>query len=1217
MRRSFVLLALLFAAVSAKPAFAQATDVIRGKVTGPDTMPLSGVNVKVTSYLGQVTKTAKTNKNGQFTVIFPIGEGDYWVEFTAIGFVPKRFEIKRIAEEEILLADTKMATNAATLDQVNVIANANRALPTRTGSTNDVSGAEKPLTNAGLPPDLAGNLAAMASQIPGIQLIPGMDGAADMFSALGLGPEQNNTTLNGLGSAIDALPRDAQISASIRPISYDPAIGGFSGANVSLGTIPGNNFSRRKMTGQAQEPNAEWTTDPAEEQGAKQTYLSIGGSAGGPITFDKHFYNLSYQYNRKFRDLQSLLNTNAIGLNAAGVSRDSADRLLDILQNKNIPATVSRAPRQVSSDEIRLFSNFDLTPHSFGTGNSFNLTAAGNYFRQGNAGSANIFTTPGHNVESERKSGNLSLNHTNYFWFGVLSRTAVGTGVFSTSSEPYLRLPNGSVRINSQLSDGSSAIKSLTFGGSPAGNQDSRNRSFDFLNTMTWYSGNNRHVLKLATAFRNEWYTIESASNTLGSFSFNSLADLEAGIPSSFSRTLFSPKREGSQTGGSIALGDSWIPKTGVQIQYGLRVDGNHFGKTPEFNSEIDSVFGYTNTSVPNHVYVSPRAGFQWIYGKAPVIAFTQGAARPPRALVRGGIGVFQNMGGAGLVEPVVTFTGLPSSTQQISCVGVAAPTPDWSNYLTNPTGIPTACADGTAGTIFSNASPSASVFDPAYRQQRVLRTSLDWSGPIISNRFAFGVSASYSRNGNQTGSVDINFDSTTRFALDNESGRPIFAPVSAIVPTTGSIASSSTRVSNDFSRVSLLKSDLRSSTKQVYFSLRPVINSSHYNWNLSYTLQDVQERYRGFSSTVRNPFDVYSGTALTQGRHTINATVYYNAWDLIRFYFNFGVGTTPRFTPMVEGDINGDGSRNDRAFIFDPTRTSDPAVAAGIQSFLDKGAPSVRKCLTSQLNQLAARGSCAGRWTPNGNISIQFNQQKIGLPQRFSIKLSLNNPLLLADMIAHGDNNMHGWGQNIQPDPYLLFVRGFDPVTQRYKYEVNQRFGSTRPAQNTSSGLTYVTLELGFNIGVPQEKQMLTQRLDIGRKRPGTKYPAATLKSMGSGTIPNPMAMILQQPDTLKLTRKQADSLAAMSRAYTLYAEGLWVPVGKTLEALPVDYDHSAAYDPYVEAREKTIDYLMNIVPAVKKLLTPAQKRMLPQIIMNYLDVRVLRAIRTSSALG
>ncbi|HYV97505.1 MAG TPA: carboxypeptidase-like regulatory domain-containing protein [Gemmatimonadaceae bacterium] len=1221
MRRLVQFLLVVFIAALARPAFAQQTDVIRGRVTGgtgADTLPLSGVTVKVTSYMGQVTKTTKTDKNGKFNVIFPVGEGDYWVEFTAIGFLPKRFEIKRVADEEILLADAKLGSNVQTLDQVNVIANPNRALPARTGNTSDVSGAEKPLTNSALPPDLAGNLAAMAATVPGIQLIPGMDGAADMFSALGLGGDQNNTTLNGLGSAIPNLPRDVQTQASVRPISYDPSIGGFSGAQISLNTIPGNNFSSRGMSGVAYEPDGEWTNNTAEDQGAKNTYLSFGGRAGGPITYDKHFYNVSYQYDRTFKDLRTLLNTSAVGLNGAGVARDSADRLLGILENKGIPANLSNIPRQSATDHVSLYTNFDMTPHSFGTGNSFNLTLAGDYSKSGSQGFNNVYTVPGHNNETSRYSGNASLFHTNYFWFGVLSRTALGTSLSGNGTEPYLRMPSGTVRVNSTLDDGTAAIKPLSFGGNPQGDQKSRSKSVDFLNTMTWYSGNNHHVLKMTTGLRNEWYSNDIIPNQLGSFSFNSLADLDAGRAASYSRTLFSPLREGNQFGASWSFGDSWIPKQGVQIQFGPRVDFNHFGNTPDANAKIEQDFGVKNTHVPNEIYVSPRAGFQWIYGKAQQIAFVPGAARPPRALIRGGVGMFQNMGAATLIDGALTSTGLPSSTQSISCIGAAAPIPDWTGYRNDPSSIPETCADGTSGTVFSNAAPSATLFDPNYRQQRSLRASLDWAGPILDNRFAFGAQVVYSRNQHQTGSVDLNLDATApRFTLDNEAGRPVFAPASAIVPTTGSIASSATRVSSDFNRVTELKSDLTGSTKQLYFSLKPVTTGTKWNWDVAYTLQNVTEMYRGFSSTVANPFDVYTGRLQQPGRHTFQLHVYVNPWDLIRINMYAYARSGIPFTPTVAGDINGDGSgNNDRAYIFDPSTTTDTAVANGIQDLLSTASKGVRECLKSQLGRLAGRGTCTGPWMGFGsNVSISFNPQKIGLPQRLNISFNFNNPLLLADLLINGQDNMHGWGQLIPPDQSLLYVRGFDPVSQTYKYEVNRRFGSTRPSQTIASGLTYVSLNVRYDIGFTRERQTLTQRLDVGRSHPGTKYSAAVLKSMSTSTIPNPMAMILQQPDTLKLTRKQADSLAAMSRAYTLKAEELWQPVSRYLEALPNDYDHGEAYDRYVVAREGAVDYLIHIVPAVKKLLTPTQWRMLPMNITNYLDVRVLRAIRSSSA--
>jgi hypothetical protein len=76
-----------------------------------------------------------------------------------------------------------------------------------------------------------------------------------------------------------------------------------------------------------------------------------------------------------------------------------------------------------------------------------------------------------------------------------------------------------------------------------------------------------------------------------------------------------------------------------------------------------------------------------------------------------------------------------------------------------------------------------------------------------------------------------------------------------------------------------------------------------------------------------------------------------------------------------------------------------------------------------------------------------------------------------------------------------------------------------------------------------------------------------------------------------------------------------VWTPAAKALEAEPEVYSHGDAYRKYVEAREQTMDYLIAIAPAVRDLLTPSQKRRLPSVILNYLDDRVLRFLRSSSA--
>ena len=65
----------------------------------------------------------------------------------------------------------------------------------------------------------------------------------------------------------------------------------------------------------------------------------------------------------------------------------------------------------------------------------------------------------------------------------------------------------------------------------------------------------------------------------------------------------------------------------------------------------------------------------------------------------------------------------------------------------------------------------------------------------------------------------------------------------------------------------------------------------------------------------------------------------------------------------------------------------------------------------------------------------------------------------------------------------------------------------------------------------------------------------------------------------------------------------------------MPDNYGHGEAYDRYVRAREKTVDYLLAMVPGVKSILTASQRRKLPPQISNYLDERVLRFLRSSTA--
>jgi len=379
----------------------------------------------------------------------------------------------------------------------------------------------------------------------------------------------------------------------------------------------------------------------------------------------------------------------------------------------------------------------------------------------------------------------------------------------------------------------------------------------------------------------------------------------------------------------------------------------------------------------------------------------------------------------------------------------------------------------------------------------------------------------------------------------------------------------------------------------------------------------NVRERVRGFSSTVGNPLDVEWARAAFDSRHQVVYSIGYNFWDAIRVSWFGQFRSGQPFTPTIAGDVNGDGYSNDRAFIFDPKLSGgDAAVAGAMQQLLRAGSDAARECLATQVGQLAKRNSCQGPWTSNASLSISFNPAKIRMPQRASIQFQLSNPLAAADMLLHEDDKLKGWGQVATPDPSLLYVRGFDPSTQRYRYEVNQRFGATNPQFSAFRAPVTLTAMLRFDVGPTRERQSLTQQLNRGRTLPGQKLPEPMLRAIygQGGGLQNPLATILRQQDSLHLTAKQADSIAALNRWYTIRNDSIWAPVAKYLGTLPDRYDGGDAYERYITARHATVDLLAKIGPEVKGLLTAEQRRKLPAFVASYLEPRYLASIRSGT---
>ncbi len=316
-------------------------------------------------------------------------------------------------------------------------------------------------------------------------------------------------------------------------------------------------------------------------------------------------------------------------------------------------------------------------------------------------------------------------------------------------------------------------------------------------------------------------------------------------------------------------------------------------------------------------------------------------------------------------------------------------------------------------------------------------------------------------------------------------------------------------------------------------------------------------------------------------------------------------------FTPVVAGDINGDGLSNDRAFVF-ASGAGDSAVNAGMRTLLGGASSRVRNCLTSQAGRIAARNSCDGPWTASMVASVAFNPAKLGHGNRTAVSLSFTNPLVGLDQLLHGSAHLQGWGQPAVPDPSLLQLRGFDPTQNRFLYEVNPRFGDTRPSSSGIRVPFVMTLDVQYQLGRDAERQTVEQILAPGRTRKGDRLTAPQMRARLMGAVFNPLRGLLQAKDSLNvLSQQQIELLTGVQRRLTARQDTIWAPVTAYLVGLDANYDVPAAERRTHEAILAASDAMVDAMVEVSKILTPEQIEDFPPALRSAFDINQLRLNR------
>ena len=1240
---ALALLALLAGSRATHAQVGSTTDIITGKITAPDGHPLVGARVDATSIETGVTRSRTTNDKGLYTILFPDGGGSYRMSVKYLGYAPATFDLARQADEDRLVADVRMDPVATQLGPVVVRSTA----PTGQGDRPGPGTVERTLTGeqlTRLPIDPT-DLAALAALTPGVVAIAGSDSTASSFSVAGQRPDQNQVTLDGLSFLGGTnVPTEAVRQTRVITNTYDVARGQFTGGQVSTTTRGGNNSLSGSFSYALRDPHLEIGTDQSTPTTFGQGYTQhqLSGGIGGPIIKDKLFYFGAFQVRRRLDPLQTITGADPLTLQRLGMQPDSATRFRDLVGGYGIPLSVPSIPTDRQSENGTAIVRVD-----YNLSDDHSLMLRGNW--QGSLQEAyrtSAFALPTHGGTSHSGGGGGMLALSSIFG-NFLNELRATYSRNVNAANPYLVDPEGRVNIASSFGDTTLSVTQLDFGGNAALPTDGANAQLESSDEFSWLSDDASHRYKLGALVNLTSFSSMNAFNSSGTFLFNSLEDLQNNQPAMFTRSLTPLARTGSGLNSAIYLGDTWRHSRALQITYGLRLEGSDFQGHPAYNAEIEQLFGRRTDKFPTEVALSPRVGFTWMLGGGVGGQFPQGGGRgggrggfdrgaqaatgfggggggfgPQPYILRGGVGEFRGTFPLSMFASALTATGLPNSQSQLICIGADVPVPDWGAYAADPSTIPATCLNGGGGAPGAGTQrPNVTVFEPDFGAPRSWRASLGMSHRL-SARLGASLDFSYALGTNLYSVRDLNLDATPRFALGLEDNRPVFVQPDQIIPSTGAISLLSSRRYGQYAQVLDVTSGLRSRTGQVTLSLNGV-TPNDILWNLSYTFTRSVDQSSFFSAggfgggsagggfgsptTAGNPNDFPWATSDFERRHSIVGTATWLAkpWLDLTSVVRLTAGSP--FTPRVGSDINGDGSRNDRAFVYDPADpriAGDTALVNGMHRLLANGPEDVRACLTRQLGHVAGRNSCRGSWTPSFDLQANIRPD-LGsfLGRRLMISVSAINPLVGLDQLLHGSDHLRGWGQPNRADPTLLYVRGFDETQQRFDYVVNERFGDN-PASRTAIRTPFqLALQARLQVGPDRQRQLLEGTLrgiNGARAAGGRGGRNFDIRTIIDRVAPNPVAAIIALKDTLQLTADQVTRLQAVADSLSAKNDTLISTLEDQLAKGQGGADLAAVFPNIQPKLQQARNNYLAAVKSAQVILTPEQWSKLPDDIRN-----------------